>query len=81
MRAPELLRDWRKAAGISQSEAAELIDVRQPTWSDYEQGRKVPRTILAVKIAALTGGAVPVESWGPEVSEAAEPAADSKGAA
>lgn len=64
MRAPELLKNWRKAAGLSQGEAAKQLDVRQPTWSDYEQGNKVPRTILAVKIAAMTSGAVPVESWG-----------------
>ncbi len=73
--APGLLKSWREAENLSQGEAAKLLEVSQPSWSDYEQGNKVPRTVLAVKIAALTKGAVPVESWLPPSSN------ESKGAA
>ncbi len=74
MRAPELLREWRTKAGLSQEEAAKRLDVRQPTWSDYEKGRKAPRIALALKIASLTGGLVPVESWGDELPAEMAPA-------
>jgi DNA-binding XRE family transcriptional regulator len=61
------LKTWRtEVAKLSQGGAAELFDVRQPTYSDWENGRKTPRTVLALKIAAMTEGAVPIESWGVE---------------
>lgn len=63
MTAPGLLKTWREVEDLTQGEAAKLLGVSQPSWSDYEQGRKIPRTVLAVKIAILTKGFVPVESW------------------
>ena len=77
MSAPRLLKAWREdTAQITQGKAAKQLGVSQPTWSDYEHGRKVPRTRVAVKIAAMTGGAVPVESWGLEdVADSPDPEA------
>lgn len=63
MRAPAELKKWREAEGLSQGEAGKRIDVSQPSWSDYEAGRKTPRTKLALKIADLTKGAVSVDMW------------------
>ena len=63
MHASELLRAWRLREDLSQTAAAVGIGVTQPTLSDYETGRKIPRTITAIRIAELTGGAVPVVSW------------------
>lgn len=62
--ASRLMQEWRKNAGKTQGEAADAISVRQPTWSEYESGRKTPRTTTALKIAELTEGAVPVTAWG-----------------
>jgi DNA-binding XRE family transcriptional regulator len=62
--AARLLREWRKTDGRTQGQCARLLGVRQPTWSAYESGKKTPRTKLALKLAKLTGGAVPIEAWG-----------------
>jgi len=63
MHAPDLLKEWRENQALSQVAAAERIGVSQPTYSDYERGRKIPRTQLALKIQAVTDGAVPVAAW------------------
>lgn len=70
--ASRLLKEWRQGAGKTQGEVAGALPVRQATWSEYESGRKTPRTTVALKIAELTDGAVPVTAWGefePEPSE------------
>lgn len=66
MDGPALLKAWRKAEGISQEEAAERVGVHQNTWSDWEGGRKSPRTDTALQLDVLTKGACPVEAWAPE---------------
>jgi len=71
MSASRLLVDWRKEAGLTQGQCAERLGISQPTWSNYEHGLKVPRTVVAVKIATLTNGAVPVEAWGNQETDAA----------
>lgn len=63
MNAGELLLAWRKRRKLTQEKAADLVGVRQATWSEYEHGKKIPRTRLALKIAKLTRGAVPVTAW------------------
>lgn len=75
MTAPGLLKNWREAENLTQGEAAKLLGVSQPSWSDYEQGNKIPRTVLAVRIATITKGAVPVESWTPAEGESNQGAA------
>jgi len=49
---------WREKHGLSQTEAAELVGVRQPTWSSWEQEDKAPSLEHALKIAEVTGGEV-----------------------
>lgn len=59
------LKRWRtEVARLTQTAAAGIFDVQQPTYSEYETGRKTPRTVLALKMAEVTEGAVPVPSWG-----------------
>jgi transcriptional regulator with XRE-family HTH domain len=48
--------------GISQAKAAKLFGISQPAVSEYEGG-KTPRTDIAVTIACVTRGVVPVPSW------------------
>lgn len=56
------LKGWRDARGQTQKDAAKSLDISQGALSEYEGG-KVPRLDVAFKIARLTSGAVPVESW------------------
>lgn len=67
--AARLLRVWRKRSGRTQGQAAALLPVRQATWSEYETGRKTPRTTGALKLADITGDAVPIGQWGVFESE------------
>lgn len=62
--ASKLMTDWRKEKGLTQGDAADLIGVSQPMLSEYESGKKVPRTLLALKIQDVTGGLVRIETWG-----------------
>ena len=89
MRAPELLKAWREQNELSQFAAAKLLDISQPTYSDYENRKKIPRTQKALSIAEKTGGAVPVSAWADETPEStsqtegsgqAEPATDTTAA-
>ena len=57
------LKNWRKAQSLSQTAAAKLFGVSQPTYSEYECGRKTPRTIKALEIQEKTGGRVLVAAW------------------
>jgi DNA-binding XRE family transcriptional regulator len=53
---PELLRNWRIAADLTQAEAARELGSSQGTYSDWETGRKTPRLrgLLQIKrIAAI----------------------------
>jgi DNA-binding XRE family transcriptional regulator len=64
MDGPRLLKKWRTdTRKISQEEAAGLVNVHQNTWSDWENGRKTPRTEVALKLDVLTEGECPVEAW------------------
>lgn len=69
--AARLLRVWRKRTGRTQGQAASELatPVRQATWSEYESGRKTPRTTTALDMVTLTDGAVPIEQWGVEESD------------
>ena len=52
------LRQLRKSRGLTQSEAAELVGIVQPKWSDYERGKTVPpfRFVSAVLRAFYVNG-------------------------
>lgn len=42
---PAKLRRWRKARGLSQSQAAPLLGVPLDTLQNWETGRCAPRTL------------------------------------
>lgn len=58
------LKTWRKSLSLNQTAAAKVIGVSQPTYSEYETGRKTPRTVKAIEIQEKTGGKVSVAAWG-----------------
>lgn len=60
---PGLLRAWREAAGLSQSECARRVNVAQSAWNTWEHGVREPQIRFAVAIEELTSGAVPVRAW------------------
>jgi transcriptional regulator with XRE-family HTH domain len=66
---------WREANGISQTAASEMAGVSQASWSDWENGKKRPQIEQALRLAHITGGAVPVEAWAPppEAANDADP--------
>lgn len=64
-----LFRAWR--GGRSQAEVGALIGVSQNAVSKWEAGA-TPGLEYLVKIAAASGGAVPIESWATEEPEAAQ---------
>lgn len=55
------LKAWREGKGLSQSAAGDLLGVTQVTVSDWESGRKMPRTAAAFRIQDVTG--VPARAW------------------
>jgi DNA-binding XRE family transcriptional regulator len=64
MDGPHLLKLWRvETRNLSQEVAAEMVGVHQNTWSDWEHGHKAPRIEAAIRIAVVTDGACPIESW------------------
>ncbi len=69
-----LLKGWREAREQTQKEGAKSLGVSQGALSEYENG-KAPRLDVALKLARLTSGAVPVESW-ERLEEATEGAPD-----
>lgn len=60
-RGSRLLGKWRKARGLTQQRAAELIGCDQGKYSQYERGTARPGLHRAVVIRSVTG--VPVEDW------------------
>lgn len=54
---------WREKRGLSQTALAKELSVAQPTVSDWEAGRKTPRTKHVLAITAVTKGAVPMKDW------------------
>ena len=58
-----LLKEWRDRVGMTQTALAFAIGVGQPSVAEYERGSRCPRVETAVKIAEVTKGEVPVESW------------------
>lgn len=48
------IRDARQAAGLTQRDLAERVDVRQPFIAAIEAGTKIPSVGLTVAIAAAT---------------------------
>jgi transcriptional regulator with XRE-family HTH domain len=63
MNGPTLLKTWRTERKLSQEEAAEKVEVHQNTWSDWENGNKVPRAEMVLRLHVLTEAACPVDAW------------------
>ena len=61
MNAPEQIRAWRENNGLSQAAAAERVGVSQPTWSDWEAGKKCPHVAQAIRLEREAG--IPVSAW------------------
>ena len=53
----DVLRAWRLDRGLSQAEAAERVGVTQPTWSDWEAGKKLPNFRSAHRLIEIVGHA------------------------
>ncbi|HEU4619516.1 MAG TPA: helix-turn-helix transcriptional regulator [Gammaproteobacteria bacterium] len=55
MTVSEVLKAWRETEKITQAEAARRAGVSQPTWCDWESGKKLPRLDKIVDLVTLTG--------------------------
>lgn len=67
------LRAAREAAGLSQGQAAKLLDMHRPTISEIEAGRRKVSGDELVRFAELYGVTV---DWIAGSSEAADPSED-----
>ena len=56
---PQMLKEWRKANGLSQHGLAEKIGVAKSAVSFYERGIYCPSTETAVKLAELGFDGIP----------------------
>jgi DNA-binding XRE family transcriptional regulator len=61
--AGKALWEWRDALGLTQTEAAALFGVKQPTYCDWENGRKCPGEDSRETIELKTDGQVPDSIW------------------
>jgi DNA-binding XRE family transcriptional regulator len=53
-----LIREWRKASGLRQSECARGCGIRQTTWSMWEAGIVIPTLAGAFALERFSGGAL-----------------------
>lgn len=74
MRSMASLREWRVSIGKTQAWLAEQLDLDQATVSRLEKRGRMNNLHLAMKIADLSQGAVPMESWLPETEPSTDPA-------
>ncbi len=49
------LKEWRDAQGLSQAEAAELLEISQKSYSRFETGQRYVKGPLAARLVARTG--------------------------
>lgn len=54
------LRQWREAQGLSQAEAAEILEISQKSYSRFETGQRYVKGPLAARLMARTGVALEV---------------------
>lgn len=62
MQAPEKLRRWRKARGLSQAEAATKAGLTKAAWQSYETGSS-PKASAVDAIQRVTDGEVALSDW------------------
>lgn len=58
-----LLRAWRDGLGLTQIQAAKLLDMDFVQYSKHETGRRRPGLRRALLIERVTKGKVPCKSW------------------
>jgi transcriptional regulator with XRE-family HTH domain len=63
------LRQWRNDQGLTQEAAARQLELKEPTLSRYENGRREPSLTQAAKLSEKTG--IPIDKFVKQ-SEAAE---------
>lgn len=61
------IRSYRDRCGLSQTEFARLIGVRQTAVSNYEKGVRQPEHQVARRIESATNGAVTVHDLRPDI--------------
>ena len=47
---PEELKAWRRKQGLTQAEAAELFQVTETGFGNWEMGRKAPRGLTRTRV-------------------------------
>ena len=50
---PEQLRAWRKRQGLTQAEAAELFQLTETGYANWEVGRKAPRGLMRTRVLEI----------------------------
>ena len=50
---PEQLRAWRKREGLTQAEAAELFQLTETGYANWEVGRKAPRGLMRTRVLEI----------------------------
>lgn len=64
------LRTWRQDQSLTQEEAAKLLNLKVPTLSRYETGRRVPSLGEAARLSKRTG--IPWRNLRPDLAELTE---------
>ena len=64
------LHAWRSAQPRTLRSIVDAAGVSHPTWLGWEAGDRTPTLAGALRVEVLTGGAVPVESWGYTLDDA-----------
>lgn len=59
----ERLKAWRESRSLTQKEAALLVGVSQPNFSEWEAGIIKPGLRFALALEKMTKGAVPAAGW------------------
>lgn len=55
------LKKWREDRGLSQKDAATLLQVPRPTLCRFEKGRRQPSLTQAAKLSEKTG--IPIDKF------------------
>ena len=71
------LKEWRERSKLSQAELGVLLGCSQANVGKIERGEGRPGVDIAVRLARLSEGEIPVEDW----ESAAEPPSKPKPAA
>lgn len=58
-----LLKKWLEDTGRKANWAASSIPVNRSHFHQWLNGSYTPRTVYRIRIAEITDGAVPVDSW------------------